>query len=193
VPTDKAARPLRSDARENRDRLLEASARAFARDGSEASLKAIAKDADVGIGTLYRRFPTRESLVEATYRNETARLCDAAGILLAQETPAALALRTWMGRFADYMATKHGMADALHAVLADGGELRTHSRHLLTGALTRLVEASVADRSIRPDAEAEDVLMSLVGITLIAHKLDRSDRTPCLLDLLMDGLTCRDR
>ncbi|MFI6339812.1 TetR/AcrR family transcriptional regulator [Streptomyces sp. NPDC050535] len=190
MPPDKA-RPLRSDARENRNRLLEAAARAFARDGSEASLKAIAKDADVGIGTLYRRFPTRESLVEATYRNETAKLCDAADTLLAQETPAARALRSWMGRFADHMTTKHGMADALHAVLADGGELRTHSRHLLTGALARLVEAGVADRSIRPDADAEDVLMSLAGLTLIANKLDRPDRTHRLLNLLMDGLTYR--
>ncbi|MDT7625493.1 MAG: hypothetical protein QOF99_6394, partial [Pseudonocardiales bacterium] len=136
-------RPLRADARVNRDRLLDAAARAFARDGAEASLKAIAKDAGVGIGTLYRRFPTRERLVEATYRNETARLCAAAPDLL-RVRPAAEALRVWMDHFVDFLATKRGMADALRAVLVADGELRMQTRDLLTDALATLLTAGIA-------------------------------------------------
>jgi AcrR family transcriptional regulator len=182
------ARPLRADARLNQDRLLDAAARAFARDGSEASLKTIAKDAGVGIGTLYRRFPTRERLIEATYRNESTRLCDAAGELLAADSPA-VALRAWMDHFTEYMATKHGMADALHAVLVSDGELRMQTRDLLTAALATLIAAGVADGSLRADASAEDVLMAIGGITLIAGEPGQHDLAGRLLDLLMDGLT----
>jgi AcrR family transcriptional regulator len=180
-------RPLRADAQLNQDRLLEAAARAFARDGSEASLKAIAKDAGVGIGTLYRRFPTRERLIEATYRNETARLCAAAPELL-QASPAAEALRTWMDLFVDYMATKHGMADALHAVLVTEGDLRMQTRDLLTEALATLMAAAAADQTIRPDIDPNDVLMGLGGVTLIAGEPGQRDLARRLLDLLMDGL-----
>src|SRR5689334_24518261 len=89
-----SSRPLRADARRNRDRLLDAAVRAFSQDGPDVTLDAIAKEAGVGIGTLYRHFPTREALVEAAYRNELARLCDAAADLLATMPPEA-ALRTW--------------------------------------------------------------------------------------------------
>jgi AcrR family transcriptional regulator len=184
-----SARSLRADAQLNHDRLLDAAARAFARDGSEASLKAIAKDAGVGIGTLYRRFPTRERLVEATYRNETARLCAAAPELL-ESLPAADALRTWMDRFVDYMATKHGMADALRAVLVTEGD-RMQTRDLLTDALETLLAAGITDETIRPDLDPNDVLMSLGGITLIAGDPGQHDLARRLLDLLMDGLKYR--
>ena len=114
-------RPLRADAQRNRDRLLEVAVRAFSQDGPDVTLDAIAKDAGVGIGTLYRHFPTREALVEAAYRNELARLCDAvAGP--APDLPPDQAPRCWMDRFVDYMSTKRGMADALRAVIASGGE-----------------------------------------------------------------------
>ena len=180
-------RPLRADAQLNQDRLLDAAARAFARDGADTSLKAIAKDAGVGIGTLYRRFPSRESLIEATYRNETARLCAAAPELLLS-TPPAAALRTWMDRFVDYIATKHGMADALHAVLVSQGELRMRTRDLLTEALATLLRAGVADGSIRPGIDPNDVLMVLGGITLIAGEPDQRALAHRLLDLLLTGL-----
>jgi AcrR family transcriptional regulator len=183
-------RPLRADAQLNHDRVLEAAARAFARDGPESSLKAIAKDAGVGIGTLYRRFPTRESLVEATYRNETARLSAAAPELLAG-APAEMALRVWMDQFVDYMAAKHGMADALRVILAAEDGLRMQTRDLLTGALATLLAAGAAAEVIRPDVEPGDVLMSLGGITLIAGEAGQRDQARRLLDLLMDGLTIR--
>ena len=110
MPTD-SPRPLRADAQRNRDRLLQAAVRAFSEQGADVTLDAIAKAAGVGIGTLYRHFPTREALVEAAYRNELARLCDSAPALAAG-APADEALRTWMDRFVDYVATKRGMADA---------------------------------------------------------------------------------
>ena len=180
-------RPLRADAQLNHDRLLDAAARAFAREGTGASLKAIAQDAGVGIGTLYRRFPTRETLVEATYRAEVARVCAAAPELL-ETLPSAQALRVWMDHFVDLMATKHGMADTLRAVLVADGDLRMRSRDLLTEALATLLAAGVADGAIRPDADTNDVLMSLGGVTLIAGEPNQRDQAGRLLDLLLDGL-----
>ncbi|WP_329135101.1 TetR/AcrR family transcriptional regulator [Streptomyces sp. NBC_01476] len=180
-------RRLRADAQLNEDRLLEAAARAFADEGADASLKAIAKEAGVGIGTLYRRFPTRERLIEATYRNETARLCAAAPELLATEPPVR-ALRTWMDLFIDYMATKHGMADALPAILAAEDGLRMRTRDLLTEAGRGLVSAGIEAGEIRPDADPSDVLMALAGITLIAGAPSQRPLAHRLTDLLLAGL-----
>jgi AcrR family transcriptional regulator len=179
-------RALRADARVNRDRLLEAAARAFAQDGSDASLKAIAVDAGVGIGTLYRRFPTRERLVEATYRNETAKLCAAAPELLTTLPPTE-ALRTWMDHFLDFMATKRAMADALRAVLVADTDI-TQTRGLLADAVATLMTEGIAQRTIRHDADPMDVLMGLGGVTLIAGEADQRDLAGRLLDLLVDGL-----
>ncbi|MEE3917991.1 helix-turn-helix domain-containing protein [Micromonospora sp. BRA006-A] len=98
-------RPLRADALRNRQRLLDAAVQAFSQDGPEVTLDRVAKEAGVGIGTLYRHFPSREALIEAAYRNELEKLCDAAPALLAAQ-PADAALRAWMDRFVDYLATK---------------------------------------------------------------------------------------
>jgi AcrR family transcriptional regulator len=183
-------RPLRADAQDNRDRVLNAAAKAFARDGTGASLKAIAQDAGVGIGTLYRRFPTRERLVEATYRSEVARMCAAAPELL-DSLPPVGALRVWMDRFIDFLATKRGMADALRAVLATEDGLRTETRELLTGALRVLLAAGIADQTLRSDVEPADVLMGLGGVALIAGESDQRHQAHRLLDLLMDALRYR--
>ena len=144
------SRPLRADAQRNRDRLLEAAVRAFSLAGPEAPLDAIAKDAGVGIGTLYRHFPTRDALIEEAYRNELARLCDAAPVLL-QSLPADAALRAWMDRYVDYMTTKRGMADALRAVIASGGNPYAQSRDRLIAAVTTLLEAGAAQGLLRSD------------------------------------------
>ncbi|WP_329072294.1 TetR/AcrR family transcriptional regulator [Amycolatopsis sp. NBC_01480] len=180
-------KPLRADARLNQDRLLEAAARAFAKEGVGASLKAVAKDAGVGIGTLYRRFPTRETLVEATYRNEVARLCDSVPDLLETTNPAD-ALRTWMDRFVAFMAAKHGMADTLKAVLTADGELRMRTRDLLTDALETLLSAGIAKGALRRDVDTNDVLMGLGGVTLIAGEPGQEALAGRLLNLLVDGL-----
>ncbi|MER6470916.1 TetR/AcrR family transcriptional regulator [Streptomyces collinus] len=178
---------LRADARANHDRLLEVAGRAFAQHGADASLKAIAAEAGVGIGTLYRRFPSREDLIEATYRNETDRLCASAHELLASHTPLA-ALRTWAEAFVDYMLTKQGMAEALPAILAAREGLRRHSRDALGEAVTTLIEAGTAAGQVRADAEPNDVLMALGGITLISGHEHRRDLASRLIVLLLDGL-----
>jgi AcrR family transcriptional regulator len=180
-------RPLRADARENENRVLEAAARAFKQDGVNASLRAIAKDANVGIGTLYRRFPSREHLVEAVYRNESARLCASAQELLEQMTPLD-ALRAWMDSFVDYILTKNGMAESLHAVLATGGELRMQTRQLLADSIAILMDAGVADGTIQASVSPHDVLMGLGGITLITAHEDQRALATRLLDLLVSGI-----
>jgi AcrR family transcriptional regulator len=189
-------RPLRADAARNRERLLEVAVRAFAQDGAfggdraEPSLEALAKEAGVGIGTLYRHFPTREALIEAAYRNELARLCDAVGELLA-ELPADAALRTWMDRFVEYMTTKRGMADALRAVIASGGNPFEQSRARLLDAVGALLDAGRKQGLIRADIEAQDITTSLSGISLAAGDPSQRAQAGRLLDLLMDGLRFR--
>jgi len=180
-------RPLRADAQRNRDRLLAAAVRAFSQDGPEATLDAVAKDAGVGIGTLYRHFPTREALVEAAYRNELARLCEAAGELL-RTLPPDEATRTWMDRFVGYMTAKRGMTDALRAVIASGGDPYAHSRDRLTAAVTELLEAGAAAGTVRSDVEPSDVLAGLSGVSLAAGGPAPREQARRLLDLLMDGL-----
>jgi AcrR family transcriptional regulator len=184
------SRPLRADAQRNRDRLLDAAVRAFAQDGPEVALDAIAKDAGVGIGTLYRHFPTREALVEAAYRNELARLCDGVVDLL-RTMPPDQAIRTWMDRFVGYMTTKRGMADALRAVIASGGNPFAESRGRLTGAIETLLRAGVAAGTVRADLAAGDVLASLSGVSLVAGEPAQQEQAGRLLDLLMDGLRYR--
>jgi AcrR family transcriptional regulator len=179
-------RTLRADAQRNRDRLLEVAARAFAA-GGDPTLEAIAREAGVGIGTLYRHFPTREALVEAAYRNELARLCDAVGDLL-QTNPPETALRLWMDRFVDYMTTKRGMKEALRAVVASGGNPFAHSRDRMVEALDLLLRAGAEAGTLRPDADATDLLAGLSGVSLASGEPAQRAQAGRLLDLLVDGL-----
>jgi AcrR family transcriptional regulator len=178
------SRPLRADAARNRERLLKVAVRAFSESGPGVTLESIARDAGFGIGTLYRHFPTRESLIEAAYRNELAELCDAADDLLHDLEPDQ-ALRTWMDRLIDYMTMKRGMADALRVVIASGGQPFAQSRDLLTGALAKLSSAA----GFEP--EAGDLLASLSGVSLVAGQPDQREQAGRMLDLLMDGLRYR--
>jgi len=183
-------RPMRADARRNRDRLLEVAVLAFSGQDAEVPLETIAKDAGVGIGTLYRHFPTREALIEAAYRSELERLCDAAPSLLASMPPDR-ALRAWMDLFIDYMATKRGMAEALRAVIASGGNPFAHSRELLLAAVTTLLGAGTAAGTIRDDVDPADALASLSGISLAVGDPSQREQASRLLDLLLDGLRYR--
>ena len=177
---------MRADAQQNQERLLQVAAQAFADEGTAASLKAIAKAAGVGIGTLYRRFPTRETLVEAVYRNEVDSLCAAAPELLTNQ-PALDALRAWMAGFVDLMAAKHGMGDALRAVLVSEDD-RMRTRYLLRDALAVLLDAGVAEGVIRAGLDPYDVLMGLGGMTLIAEGADQRGMALRLVDLLISGI-----
>ncbi len=144
----------------------------------------------MGIGTLYRHFPTRDALVEAAYRGELERLCDGVAELLAQQAPQA-ALRTWMDRFVDYMTTKRGMSEALRAVIAAGGNPFAETRGRMLAAVGALLRAGAAAGTLRADVAAEDVLASLSGVTLAAGEPGQREQAARMLDLLMDGLRPR--
>lgn len=179
---------MRADARRNREKLLAAAVELWADAGQDVALEAIAERAEVGIGTLYRHFPTREALAEAAYRNEVRLLCEAAGELLA-ERPAEDALAEWMNRFVTYVAAKRSMADMLQSVVATSeASLYTDARREMAGAITMLLDAAARDGTIRGDVEPDDVLRVMSGIWLGADAPDWSERSRRLLALLMDGL-----
>jgi AcrR family transcriptional regulator len=180
-------RAPRADARRNRERLLDSAVRAFTTVGLDATLDAIAKDAGVGIGTLYRHFPTRDALIEAAYRNELGRLCDAVPELLRSAEPDE-ALRSWMDRYIDYMTTKSGMAAALQAVIDSGGNPYEHSRDRLLGAIEEMLSAGVRAGTLRGDVETADVFAALRGVSLSAGAPQQRDQAGRLLDLLLAGL-----
>jgi AcrR family transcriptional regulator len=181
-------RTMRADARRNREKLLVAAVELFAGSGEDVPLEAIAERAGVGIGTLYRHFPTREALAEAAYRNEVQRLCDAAGELLASRAPD-VALAEWMDRFVTYVVAKRSMANMLQSVIASSDSaLYADARLQMVGAITMLLDAAEQAGSIRADVEPEDVLRVMSGIWLVADGEDWSERAGRLLSLLMDGL-----
>ncbi|MET3523036.1 TetR/AcrR family transcriptional regulator [Mesorhizobium abyssinicae] len=186
-PATPAPKPLRADAQRNRDKLVEVAAQAFATDGVDASLEEIARQAEVGIGTLYRHFPTREHLVEIVYRREVEALCLAAEEL-ARDHPADVALELWMQRFVDYIATKRGLATSLRILLTTNSTLFSDTSGRVSQALKRLVEAAAAAGTIRADVDASDVLHALGGIYSAPNTPDWRDRSGRLVKLLMDGL-----
>ncbi len=188
-PTTPARAP-RADAERNRLLLLAAAQRAFAEHGEQVALERIAKQAGVGIGTLYRHFPTRAALVEAVYRSELARLQQSADALL-RELPPAPAMRTWMDRFADYVATKRGMADTLRALVAEGTITRSETRAGLAAAIARMLDAGAAAGTLRGDVDPEDVLSSIVGVFLTTGASEQRAQAGRMLDLLMAGLRAR--
>ncbi|ADP83062.1 TetR/AcrR family transcriptional regulator [Pseudofrankia inefficax] len=185
-----ATRALRADAQRNRDRLLEVAVRALSQAGPDVPLEAIAKEAGVGIGTLYRHFPSREALVDAAYRNELDRLADAVDDLL-RDLPPDRALRAWMDRFVDYLAAKRGMGDALRALIASGGDPFAHSRDRLTTAVGTLLRAGAAAGTLRADVAPDDILVSLSALSLASADRGDRDQAGRLLDLLMDALRVR--
>jgi AcrR family transcriptional regulator len=183
-------RPARADAQRNRERLLEVGRRSFGSGGDRVTLEAIAREAGVGIGTLYRHFPTREELVVAVHQAELGKLCASAGELLAAEPPDA-ALRSWMDRFADYVTAKREMAAALKAVIASGAITWSGSRAQMSTAVQTLLDAGAAAGSLRGDVRAEDVVASLVGIFLACGQPEQRSQAGRMLDLLIDGLRAR--
>ncbi|MEB8342446.1 TetR/AcrR family transcriptional regulator [Streptomyces endophyticus] len=180
-------RPLRADARRNREKILAAAVRVFTEDGLDAGLEHIAKAAGVGSATLYRNFPTREALIEAAYRNEVAQLCEAATGLLAAHPPYE-ALRAWTRRFMDYASAKYGMADALRAMAAEGGNPYGHSRDMIEASIAELMEACKEAGAIRSDIPTSDIFAALAGIALTSARPEQRAQAERLLDLTLDGL-----
>jgi AcrR family transcriptional regulator len=181
------ARPLRADARRNRDALLVAAAAQFAERGVEAPLEEIARQAGVGIGTLYRHFPTRDALIADVYRREVDLLCGGVDELLAT-LPADEALAEWMRRFVGYVATKRGLAVALKSMVDDNSELFAQSRVHINESMARLVHAAVEAGLVRTDADPEDVLRGMSGFCLFSEQAGWQEQAQRLVTLLVDGL-----
>lgn len=177
----------RADARRNRQRLIDAAARAFASGDENVTLEAIAKSSGVGIGTLYRHFPTREALVEAVYHDQVERLRTGAQELLAAH-PAARALRLWMDLFADWVATKHGMIDTLRTMISSKDTALAQTRSEMRAIVKALIKAGAGSGEVRDDVDAEDIVASLAGIMAVAGAPAQRDQAGRLFDLLMDGL-----
>jgi AcrR family transcriptional regulator len=178
---------MRSDAEQNRARILDAARAALAESG-EASLQSITKRAGVGQGTMYRHFPNREALVMAVHRQDVAQLVDAAPDLLKRHPPFE-ALRLWFDQLADYGRIKHGLGSALHTVMRT--RLGSEGYGPVIGAIALLLDAGKEAGDIRPDVDAEEVLLLVGFLWRIDPDADREARARHMLTLVMDGLRHR--
>jgi len=180
-------RKPRADAVRNRERVLAAAKAVFSTGGADASLEAVARRAGVGIGTLYRHFPTREALFEAVYRREVEQLSELAEQLKNEADPVD-ALRKWLRSNVEFVATKKGMMAALALAAYGSSELFTFSFDRLTKAVGALLQRAVAAGKIRSDIGPEDVLRALVGMCYIHDQPGWQSTVLRLLDVFVDGL-----
>src|ERR1017187_6876118 len=176
----------RADAVRNRDLLITSAAEVFAARGADVPLEDIARSAGVGIGTLYRHFPTRDALVEAVYRNEIDVLCERADELL-ESMPPDLALAEWMRLFVRHVATKKGMLSVLKPLLSSNPSFFDQTRGRATAAATKLLEAGVAAGTVRGDIDGGDLIRAVGGICMSTDQ-ERSEASERLVGLLFDGL-----
>ena len=180
-------RPKRADAARNYDKLLAAAREAFTSEGEDASLEGIARRADVGIGTLYRNFPTRQALLEAVYFEEVEGICRAAGEFEGLDPWEALT--AWLQRFADYATTKKALAGELMAYMDEGSAMFLQCRHAIKDAGTPLLEAAQRSGDVRPDVRIMDVVRIIGGIATIPNaEPGQVDR---ILAVALDGLRAR--
>lgn len=180
-------RAKRTDACRNRERLLEVASTAFGDCGVHASLEKIAKVAGVGIGTLYRHFPTRDALAEAVYRRDVESLC-AGAVELSATLPPDQALSEWLTRFVCGVARKKGLATYLTAAITSGSDLFTSTCAQVEQTVDTLVCAAAAAGLIRPDVNGMDLIRALSGVCLMAERCGGADDATKVAELLMDGL-----
>jgi AcrR family transcriptional regulator len=188
--TETRTRRPRADAVRNRERVLEAAKEVFSAGGPEASLEAVARTAGVGIGTLYRHFPTREALFEAVYRREVQQLADLAE-KLKQEAEPLDALRRWMRSNVRFVATKKGMTAALALAAYKPSELFSFSFDRLTRAVGGLLDRAIAAGEIRDDISPEDLIRALVGMCYMHDQPGWQTSVLRLVDVFIDGLRIR--
>jgi AcrR family transcriptional regulator len=182
------ARPMRADAKRNREQLLAAARAAFTENGAEASLEDIARRAGVGVGTLYRHFPTRQALLESVYVEEVEALCRSAEDFAAE--PPWDALVHWFNRFVDYVATKHALVDEMLATVSrDAPVFRTCHDAIFTAGEPLLERAKQAG-AVRPDVQFVDVIRLVSGVTMIKNA--SPDDVRRILAVALDGLRYRD-
>ena len=179
-------RKPRTDALRNRERILEVAKAAFTRQGANASLEEIAKQAGVGIGTLYRHFPTRDALIEGVYRNEVEKLAAAASHFAKKMSPIE-ALRAWMLLLVDYIAAKHIIAPALNSIVGGPSRLYEGSRSMIQGAIDQLVKRAKKSGDLRRDLDAFDLLRALIGVSHVGSGGDWQQSARRLVDILIAG------
>ncbi len=179
-------RPVRADAQRNTNALLEAALAVFATSGVDAPVREIAAKAGVGVGTLYRHFPQRSDLIAAVFRHEIDACADAAAILAAEHAPGE-ALALWMQRYANLIATKRGLATALHSGNPAFNMLPTYFDTRLRPALQALLDAAARAGEVRSDIEPDDLLSAVRSLCMSAHD-DRTDYARRMVALLVDGL-----
>jgi AcrR family transcriptional regulator len=180
-------RKPRADSVRNREQLLETAKAAFTEVGADVPLEEIARRAGVGIGTLYRHFPTRDALLAAVYRREVEQLTASAEALLAQR-PAGEALEAWLHLLVDYMATKRVIAPALQASAGEGSQVYASSGAAITDTIARLARAATASGDIRADIGPDDLYRMLVGLS---HGYAQPEWEPSarrLITILMAGM-----
>jgi AcrR family transcriptional regulator len=180
-------RKPRADAIRNRERVLEAAKAVFTEGGAEAGLEGVARRAGVGIGTLYRHFPTREALYEAVYRREVEQLADLAR-QLAAELPPLDGLRRWMQALVEFVGTKKGMAAALALAAHKPPELMAYTGSRLHEAIGTLLRPAADAGEVRADVGPEELLRAVVGLCYLQEGPDWQAQVLRLIDIFLDGL-----
>jgi AcrR family transcriptional regulator len=180
-----AERPLRADARRNQEKLIAAAREAFTAHGIEAPLDDIARRAGVGPGTLYRHFPTRESLLAAVYVSDIETLAARAAELRAGRSPID-ALTAWINEQMDYIGHKRGLGAAIKSMLGTNSEIMDYCRDTLRGAVADLLEPAQADGSIRKDIDPATLLRLVHGVGVASES--QPDKGEFMLSVVLAGL-----
>jgi AcrR family transcriptional regulator len=185
APTTVARRP-RLDAQRNRERILEVAREAFTRHGAEATLDDIARRAEVGPGTLYRHFPTRDALIEAVFRSEVEKLT-AAGERFTVTLRPLEALRAWMLLFIEYVARKLLILPAMDTVPGGSVRLIEGTRVSIHGMFRRLVQNAVAAGDLRSDVDPDDLIRAFIGVFHTTSLPDWESSARRIVDILIAG------
>jgi AcrR family transcriptional regulator len=180
-------RKPRADAERNRHRLTEVAKEAFAERGGDVTLDEIAKRAGVGIGTLYRHFPTRDAMLQAIYRHEVEQLADAATRALESMKPLD-ALRAWLRLFVEYIGTKKLIVPALNAATSDSAALFEYSSTQIIESANQLVARAVENGDIHSDVIALDLLYAVFGFSKTNDQTEWVSRAYRLIDILIAGI-----
>ncbi len=182
-----AAPRKRADARRNEQTLLDAAAALFVTSGVDAPVRDIAAKAGVGMGTIYRHFPTRADLIIAVYRRQVEACAEAGPALLASSATPHAALRRWINLFVDFLVTKHGLAEALQSDNAGFDTLHTYFLDRLVPVCAQLLDAAAQAGEIRLDMDALELLHGVGNLCIGADNNSRYDARR-LVDLLISGL-----
>lgn len=181
-----APRTLRADARRNRERILEVARLAFTQHGAEATLDDIARRAEIGPGTLYRHFPTRDALVEAVYRSEVEKLT-ASGRRFAASMPPIEALRGWMLLFIDHVADKKLILPAMDTVAGGSTRLVDGARGQIHGTFLSLVRHAINSGDLHAHTKPDDLVRALIGVFYTTAMPDWEASARRLVDILIAG------